>query len=91
MARVQLVIPDKDKARFVNQAQSEGLSLSAWLRSAARDRFHKGQARAKFKSVEEMREFWEKCDAAAGPGREPDWEEHLKVINASRMSGLPNV
>ena len=28
MARVQLVIPDEDKARFVQQARREGLTLS---------------------------------------------------------------
>ena len=38
MARVQLIIPDGDKARFVRQARREGLSFSAWLRAAARER-----------------------------------------------------
>lgn len=38
MARVQLIIPDDDKARFVQQARREGLSFSAWLRAAARER-----------------------------------------------------
>ena len=87
MARVQLVIPDADKDRFVHQARREGMSLSAWLRAAAHDRLEQGEEREKFKSVEEMNAFWERCDAVAGPGREPDWEEQLKVINESRASG----
>ena len=91
MARVQLLIPDEDRDRFVYQARREGMSLSAWLRAAARDRFKRNQKHEKFKSVEEMRAFWEWCDARAGPGREPDWEEHLAVINKSRSSGLPEV
>ena len=35
MARVQLVISDEDRDRFVRQAQSEGMTLSEWLRAAA--------------------------------------------------------
>lgn len=31
MARVQLVIPDEDRDRFVNQARKEALTFSAWL------------------------------------------------------------
>ena len=38
MARVQLVIPDEDRDRFVHQARREGMTLSAWLRTAARER-----------------------------------------------------
>ena len=37
MARVQLIIPDEDRDRFVRQARGEGLTLSAWLRAAARN------------------------------------------------------
>ena len=35
MARVQLVMADDDRDRFVHQARQEGLSLSAWLRTSA--------------------------------------------------------
>ena len=38
MARVQLVMADEDRERFVEQARREGMSLSAWLRAAARER-----------------------------------------------------
>ncbi len=44
-----------------------------------------------FQTKEEFEEFWKRCDEVAGPGREPDWEEHLKTINESRMRGLPDV
>ena len=36
MARVQLIIPDEDRDRFFSQAKREGMTLSAWLRAAAR-------------------------------------------------------
>ena len=90
MARVQLVIPDADKVRFAHQARREGMSLSAWLRAAAHERFEKRESRKRLKTAEEMRAFWAQCDAAAGPGREPDWEEHLRVINESRAQGFTN-
>ena len=44
-----------------------------------------------FKSVEDLRRFFEECDAMQEPGVEPDWEEHKRVIEESRMRGLPKV
>ena len=45
MARVQLVMPDADRDRFVDQARREGMSLSAWIRAAARERLENTAAR----------------------------------------------
>ncbi|MXZ62308.1 MAG: hypothetical protein F4Y98_01530 [Chloroflexi bacterium] len=42
-----------------------------------------------FESEEELDAFFRECDAIAGPDREPDWGEHLAVINESRTYGLP--
>ena len=50
VARVQLVIPDADRDRFGRQARREGLSLSAWLRAAARERTERRQRSAPFSS-----------------------------------------
>jgi len=87
MARVQLVIPDRDRDRFVHQAQREGMSLSAWLRAAAEERLER-QARAQaFQSVGELRAFFDACDAGGGSGDEPDWEQHRAVIEGSRRRG----
>ena len=44
MARVQLVMPDEDRDRFVHQAKREGMSLSAWLRVAAHERLETRQS-----------------------------------------------
>ncbi len=91
MARVQLVIPDEDRAKFVQQAKKEGLSLSAWLRTAAREKLEKQQDRRPFESVEELEDFYKRIDArheAEGLGPEPDWEEHKRVINTPRKSVL---
>ena len=91
MARVQLIIPDEDKARFVRQARREGLTFSAWLRAAARERLEKRQRAQRFESPEDLQRFFEECDAREGPGEEPDWDEHLQTLHESKTSGLPGV
>lgn len=90
MARVQLIIPDADHDRFVAQARREGATLSAWLRAAAEDRLAKGQRVKPFESSEDVDEFFQWNDALDGPEREPDWSEHLQVINESRAEGMPD-
>ncbi len=87
MARVQLVIPDQDRDRFVHQARSEGLTLSAWLRAAAHQRLGRQQESRAFEAAENVAEFFRECEVLDGPNREPNWEEHLKVIEQSRRRG----
>lgn len=87
MARVQLIIPDGDRDRFVNQARREGMSLSAWLRAAAEDRLERQDCAEEFRSVADLRAFFAACDARAGSGEEPDWEQHRSVIESSRRRG----
>ena len=84
MARVQLIIPDKDRDRFVHQARKEGLTFSAWLRAAAQERLEDRQRSNPFESPEQVEDFFCACDDMEGPEREPDWEEHLRAIDESR-------
>ena len=84
MDRVQLLIPDEDRDRFVRQARIEGMSLSAWLIVAARQRVAQKQRSVPFESAEDLKRFFRECDALEGPKFEPDWEDHLEVINESR-------
>ena len=91
MARVQLIIPNEDRDRFVDQARREGMTFSAWLRAAARDRLEARQRANRFESSEDLRRFFEKCDEREGPGVEPDWEEHKRSIEESILDGLPSV
>ena len=93
MARVQLVIPDEDCDRFVHQARREGLTLSAWLRAAARARLEDRQRLELFQSPEDMEKFFMMCDTLEGPEVEPEWDEHLSAIaeprrrNAAKLIG----
>ena len=69
MVRVQLVIPDDDRDSYVRQARLEGVSLSAWLRAAARERLERRQKVKRFESPEEVEEFFRSCAALEGPAR----------------------
>lgn len=89
MARVQLVIPDEDRDRYAHQARREGLSLSAWLRAAARERLDRRRRSRPFRSPGDVGEFFRDCDALDGPPSEPDWDEHLAAIDESRQRGAP--
>lgn len=64
------------------------MSLSAWLRAAARERLAKRQSVKLFETPEDVEEFFRSCASLEGPETEPDWEEHLAVINESRGKGI---
>ena len=76
-------ILDRLRLRETGFAGLEGVLLRDVLPPERREK--------RFESAEELQEFWKRCDAMAGPGQEPDWEEHLKNINESRSRGLPEV
>ena len=88
MARVQLVMADDDRDRFVHQARREGMSLSAWLRAAAHERLERRQSVSLFQSPSDVEEFFRSCAALEGPETEPDWDDHLRVMSESRRRGV---
>ncbi len=90
MARVQLVIPDEDRDRFVHQARREGMTFSAWLRAAARERLEERQRSKRFESPAHPEEFFRACNALEGPKGEPEWDEHLSAIAESRRRNTAN-
>ena len=87
MAKVQLDIPDADLVRFEDQAQREGKTLNEWLLDAVHARLVDQHQVKRFESPEDVREFFQACDAIEGPGTEPDWSEHLEAISRSRTTG----
>ncbi len=86
--RVQVVLGEDERELFRRQAAAEGLSLSAWLRQAGRDRLSAERKAAMLDSVQALRAFFEECDQRE-EGWEPDWQEHLDVMAQSRGQGLP--
>jgi len=83
--RIQVILDAAERERFRRQAEREGLSLSAWLRLAGRERLGATRRRS-IATRGELRAFWKERDRAE-PGREPDWEEHREVIGRSLRSG----
>ena len=88
MARVQILIPDEDRDRLVHQARKEGMTFSAWLRAAAHQRLAAKQRSQPFESAEDIEAFFRQCDALEGPETEPNWDEHLAVMDESKRRGV---
>ena len=77
-----------EKERFRRLAERAGKSLSEWLRDVARDWADAEAAAERLDTPEELDRFFAACDAhEEGRGREPEWEEHLRVIEASVRGG----
>lgn len=85
--RVQVILEEAERDELKRLARAEGLSLSAWLREAGRARAEAARDRQRFSSTAALERFFAACDQRE-PGREPDWEEHLRVIDRSRSQGL---
>jgi hypothetical protein len=83
--RVQVVMDEVERERLRRAAEQEGLSLSDWLRRAARDRLRSMET-PKLSTPEDLGAFFEECDRRE-QGAEPDWEEHRAVIEESKASG----
>lgn len=83
--RVQVILDEADREAFRRRAEMDGLSLSAWLRQAGREKLAAHQP-SPIKTPAELRAFFAACDTRE-QGREPEWEEHLAVMDRSRSSG----
>lgn len=86
MSRIHIIIDDGEKERFRQQAEREGKSLAEWLREAARARMEAAGHGSRIATVEDLRDFFARCDARERQP-EPSWEEHRRVIEGSIASG----
>lgn len=80
-----MILSATEREAFRRQAAAEHMSLSSWLREAGRRRLEERRQRP-IRSLKELEAFF-----AALPdeeGREPDWDEHRRVIEESRRQGL---
>lgn len=84
--RLHIVVDERERVVFRARAAAEGRSLSEWLREAARDRA-RATAPPPLTEPGALEAFFLACDARE-QGREPEWDEHLAVIAASRAQGL---
>ena len=81
MARVQVVLDEREREEYRAIAKAEGLSLSAWFKRAARAYAEQLAAQRQLKSADDVRAFLRRVRPEKG--REPDWDD-LKddLINA---------
>lgn len=86
--RIQVVLSDEESALFRNEASVAGLTLSEWVRRAARGWIAATRGRRIIDSAERLEQFFAECDSRE-QGYEPDWEEQLRVIGESRTDGSP--
>ena len=85
-ARIHLVIDERERDAFRARAAAEGLTLSAWLREAARERLERERPMEMRTVVDLDRFFAERARDEAGA--EPEWAQHLAVMDRSRRVGL---
>jgi hypothetical protein len=77
--RVQVILDQKEAARFRSQALKESKSLSAWLREAGRKMLEmKGQAQP-LTDPAALTTFFKRCRERE-KGQEPEWEDHKRII-----------
>ena len=60
--------------------------MSAWLR-AAEERLERNSRVQPFESVTDLKAFFTECDKRDSGGIDPDWEQHISVINEVRKRG----
>ncbi len=57
-------------------------------RTAARRRLEQQQGSRPFRTPADVEAFFRACDELNGPAEEPEWHEHLAVIEKSRSKGI---
>lgn len=77
--RVQVILNEKEAARFKAQAQKESKSLSSWLRDAGKKVLNDTKRRDSLKDPTSLKAFFKECEKRE-KGKEPDWEEQKQLI-----------
>ncbi len=83
MVRVQVLLTEEEREALRRQAERDGRSLSGWIREAAIGKLE--SVDEVMASAEELRDFFA-ARQTEERGREPDWEDHLAVIDRSRRN-----
>jgi len=84
--RIQVILHEAERDELKRLAREDGVSLSSWLREAGRARAAAAKQKTVFRSASDLELFFAACDERES-GREPDWKEHLRVIDNSRSQG----
>jgi hypothetical protein len=87
MGRIQVLVSEQERETLRRVAEREGLSLSGWLRRIGLEKAKSASAGDQIKTVAQLDRFFRACDRREQTAREPDWNEHLAVIERSRGEG----
>lgn len=88
VARIQVLVTEQERERLRRAAEREGISLSGWLRRAGLEKADASSTDQRIRTAAELERFFRSCDRRnREKGREPDWDEHLAVIDRSRGGG----
>ena len=82
VARIHLIVGERERDAFRAGAAAAGVTLSEWLREAARAQLAKGHPE-RIASVDDLDRFFQACGEVED-GTEPEWSEHLAVMERSR-------
>jgi hypothetical protein len=77
--RVQVILGEREAARFRSQARRECKSLSEWLRNAGNMALEAKRSSAPPGDPASLAAFFRDCDARELV-REPGWEAHKRLI-----------
>ena len=86
--RVHIVVAAEERVAYRSAAERAGVSLSEWLRGAARARLEQAES-LELRTAADLDQFFAESDACEGDEPEPDWADHLAVMADSRGRGLP--
>jgi AraC-like DNA-binding protein len=84
--RIQVLLDKDEKLALQEMAQEAGVSVSALLRKAGQELLESRSRRRRL-TAEDLAEFFQECSRRER-GEEPDWEQHLRVIEESRAEGV---
>ena len=87
-ARIHLLLDERERDAFRACAAAEGLTLSAWLREAARERLERELAH--ITTVADLDRFFGER-AGAGERDGTSLIQHLEVMGRSRRIGMEGV
>jgi hypothetical protein len=85
--RIHLLVDRDEKERFRRAAARHGVSLSEWLKAAAREKLAQAESANVLDTPDALAAFFAACDQVEA-GTEPDWEVHEMVIEQSRAGRI---
>ena len=86
--RVQVIMDEKEAAMFRNQAKKEAVSLSRWMRDAAKKKLEDERLGRSLKDPHQLARFFQDCDTLEQDGVEPDWNEYKKLLVEGYSKGI---